>query len=106
MRKVDSASTRSHGGEDYFVYGLMDSLRPYSGTLPVQRFKLGTSGSNTKVGDMELQPAFQLTGKVVLPSDAQIPPNTFILIERDDAWDTQQTVLASDGSFGVSRSAP
>ncbi len=83
---------------DYYIYGLMDSTRPY-GAIPIQTVHAGKDGETTDIGDLVAQPAHRLAGRVVLDDGSPIPPNTRLLVDRSQAWDTSHLTLDQDGGF-------
>jgi hypothetical protein len=82
---------------DYFVYGMMNSLKP-NGT-PVRTIRTGGDGDTTEAGDLAATPAYRLAGRVVLADGKPVPPNTRLLACRADAWDVLELAVAEDGSF-------
>ena len=83
---------------DYYIYGLMDSTRPY-GAIPIQTVHTGKDGDTRDMDDLVAQPAHRLAGRVELADGSTIPPNTRLLIGRNEAWDTTQITLGPDGAF-------
>jgi len=51
--------------QQYFVYGLMDSLREY-GCVPAKRLRVTGDGSTKDAGELAVAPGLRLTGRVVL----------------------------------------
>lgn len=86
------------GGEECFVYGHMDSLKP-SGSVPAFRLKTGSPGTTVTTEDLKVQPAHVLRGRVVLANGGEIPEHTVILLCRRDAWDQSAAELGPDGGF-------
>ncbi|MDB6019134.1 MAG: hypothetical protein JWR19_3623 [Pedosphaera sp.] len=85
---------------DYYVYGLMNSLKPY-GAIPIVKLHTGSDGETTEVGDLVVVPAYRLSGRVVLADGQAVPPKTQLLVDRQDAWDVMQLTLGQDGSFDI-----
>ncbi len=83
---------------EYFVYGIMTSLRKRGG---VAAKSVKVAGDNTKidVGDLALEPAFRIAGRVALSDGKPLPPNTRVLFSRQDAWDSQTVEADADGNF-------
>ncbi len=52
-----------------------------------------------ELGDLELKPAFQVRGRVLLSDNKPIPDGMRVTISAEDAWDTQTALLQSDGRF-------
>jgi hypothetical protein len=84
--------------EDYFLYGLMDSLKAH-GAVAVRAVRAGASGSERDAGDLEIKPGFRLAGKLELADGKPVPAGTRVLLSREEAWDSQQAVVGADGSF-------
>jgi hypothetical protein len=59
-------------------------------------------GSKLDVGDLNVEPAYRITGRVVLSDGKSVPANTRMLFSREDAWDTQTVTVGQDGSFDAS----
>jgi hypothetical protein len=51
------------------------------------------------MGELSLEPTHRLAGRVVLDDGKPIPRGTQLYLGRDAAWDSQTTVLGSDGGF-------
>lgn len=84
--------------EGLILYGLMDSLKAH-GAIAAQKIRTGASGTKVDVGDSAVGPGHRLSGKLVLADGKPIPPGTRVILGREEAWDTQQAVVADDGSF-------
>ncbi len=83
---------------EYFVYGIMTSLRKRGG---VAARSVKVAGDNTKidVGDLAVEPAFRIAGRVALSDGKPLPANTRVLFSREDAWDSQTVQADADGNF-------
>jgi hypothetical protein len=77
---------------------LMKTLKPY-GAVPVAKLHSGADGETTDAGDLVVVPAYRLAGRVVLSDGQPVPPQTRLLVDRQEAWDSMQLNLAEDGSF-------
>ena len=84
--------------DDLYVYGLMNSLKTY-GAVPIHQVKTGSDGVTTDVGDLVVEEAHKLSGRIVLDDGGPVPPHTRVLISREQAWDTQTIELDEDGRF-------
>jgi hypothetical protein len=84
--------------EAHFIYGIMDSFRRF-GAIPVKAIRLEASGTSYHVGVLEVQPGHRLSGRVVLGDGKPVPPQTRVIIGREQAWDSQTAVAGKDGSF-------
>ena len=56
-------------------------------------------GSETKLGDLAVEPAYRITGRVVLSDGKPLPPHTRINIGRENAWDSQIIEVDPSGAF-------
>ena len=83
---------------DWYVYGKMDSIAALGATAPA---KLSTKRDNEEVnvGDIEIQPGYQLSGKVTLSDGAGMPSGMRITIGAKEGFDTQTVLLSPDGHF-------
>ena len=89
-----------HPNDDYFVYTTMGDAARLGGILLPERLSVGTDGTTTEVGDRTLSSAVhRVSGRVILTDGNPVPKNTRLLLGREEAWDSQQAVLAADGSF-------
>jgi hypothetical protein len=82
----------------YYFYSKMESLLE-TGALPVKTITAGASGTILKLGDIEVQPACRVAGRVVLSDHKPIPAQTRLVLGREQAWDYTEAILAPDGSF-------
>ncbi len=85
-------------GTEWAVYGTMNSVRHLGGT-DARVIRTGSDETEADVGDVNITPAFRLSGRVVLEDGKPIPPGMRIFIARDSAWDSQSADLPADGSF-------
>jgi hypothetical protein len=86
--------------DDYYVYGLMPSIKD-RGALPVKPVRVSADGTTTNVGELALVPGHTISGRVILSDGKAIPPDTRLLVARENAWDTQAVVLDAEGKFEV-----
>ena len=91
--------------KDYFIYGLVDSLKPF-GAIPGQKMRVSGDGSTTDVGDIAVQPGVRLAGQVVLADNGKFPPHTKLSVSLQDAWDSQVVELDGDGRFDFRQLPP
>jgi uncharacterized GH25 family protein len=82
----------------YNLYGIMQSFLNYGAVMSSQVSTEG-DGSRVDAGELVVGPAHRLAGRVVLDDGKPIPPETRLLVGREDAWDTLQIVLDQDGHF-------
>jgi len=83
---------------DFYIYSLMNTTKEF-GAVPIQKFRTGADGAITEIGDLIVGPAYRLQGRVVLSDGQPVPPNTRLLLSRDQAWDSMQLTLDKDGGF-------
>jgi hypothetical protein len=82
----------------FFLYGKMESLRPH-GALAIRPLAVGADETTTDAGVLAPEKGLRLSGRVVLSDGQPVPPETHVLIDRENAWDTQVVVAGTDGSF-------
>lgn len=85
---------------EYFVYGIMAGLGE-RGAIPIATIQVSGDGSTSDAGELKVQPAFKLAGRVILSDGKPVPAGTRVLIGRDDAWDTQIVTIDADGRFSA-----
>lgn len=104
---VNDVATDSNGhfqilnvppNREFVFFTKMDSLHG-DGALPNKIFNTGDSGAVQDLGELAVQPAFKVTGRIVLSDGKPIPAGTKLLLGREKAWDTAQVTLATDGAF-------
>ena len=86
--------------EDYFVYGIMDSLAQ-RGAIVARRVHAGTNGEITNTGDLTIEPAYKISGRLALSDGQPVPAHTRVLFSRADAWDSQKIEADANGTFTV-----
>ena len=87
-----------HAAENYFVYGLMGSIKE-GGAVVARQIHVGVEGSTTDVGDLPVVLGHRLKGRVLLSDDKPVPPKTRLMVSREDAWDSQRVELDPEGRF-------
>jgi hypothetical protein len=83
---------------EFVFFTKMDSLHG-DGALTGSVFTTGHSGAVQDLGDLAVQPAFKVAGRIMLSDGKPVPAGTKLLLDREKAWDTTQTKLADDCSF-------
>jgi beta-lactamase regulating signal transducer with metallopeptidase domain/uncharacterized GH25 family protein len=83
---------------DFWIYTGMSSMKK-SGAVPIQNIHSAKDGETTDVGDLVAVPAHRLAGRVVLADGAPLPPKVRLLVSRQEAWDSMQITLDTDGNF-------
>jgi hypothetical protein len=93
------AITNVPAGRIWMLYPKMESLA--SRGIGIQAVPLETrdDGQEVNVGDIQLDAAHTVKGRVELSDGKPIPPGMRITIGADQAWDSQMAEIAADGSF-------
>ncbi|HKX62185.1 MAG TPA: carboxypeptidase-like regulatory domain-containing protein, partial [Verrucomicrobiae bacterium] len=53
----------------------------------------------TDFGTLKVQTGHRVSGRVVLSDGKPVPPDTRIVLGREDAWDNREALLDSEGRF-------
>jgi len=82
----------------YNLYGIMQTLQNYGAVVSSQ---VSTEGDGSKVdaGDLVVDPAHRLAGRVVLDDGKPFPAKTRLLVSLEAAWDSLHIELDQDGHF-------
>jgi Carboxypeptidase regulatory-like domain len=91
--------------QTWYFYGLMDSLKAH-GSIPIRTVKTEGHGSTLELGDIEVQPGYRLSGRLVLSDGKPAPAETRVLVGRETAWDTQTVTVDADGRFSFTGLPP
>lgn len=93
------AITNVPAGRIWVAYPKMESLAERN--LAGQSLALETrdNGEEVNVGDIELAPAYKLSGQVVLTDGKPIPTGMRILLSAENGFDSQTALLPADGRF-------
>jgi hypothetical protein len=83
---------------EFVLYATMTSLKGV-GAVPEKVFATGRTQTIQNLGDLVVQPGFQVSGRVVLSNGKPIPPGTKLLLGREKAWDHAEAVLDDTGRF-------
>jgi beta-lactamase regulating signal transducer with metallopeptidase domain len=83
---------------DFIVGATMGSIKAL-GAIPIQSFHTARDGEITDVKDLAVGPAHRLGGQVVLADGRPLPPNTRMLVGRDEASDSVELTLDENGRF-------
>ena len=87
--------------QPYYVYGKMESLQGV-GVVDSRTFRTGEHGSRVSTGEFEVTQGLGVSGRVLMPDGAPVPPKTNLMFSRSKAWDTLACELDSDGRFDAS----
>ena len=93
------AFTNVPAGRIWYLYGKMDSLGPQGLVADIIECATKDNGQEVNLGDINVKPAYALRGKVVLSDGKPIPANMRLLLSSDRVMDSQNLVLAEDGTF-------
>jgi len=83
---------------EWYLYAKMDSIAQQGATIPVE-VKTSHDKEYVHAPDLSVQPGFRLKGTVVLSDGKAIPSGMHIGIGSDRFYDTQTTILSTDGHF-------
>jgi protocatechuate 3,4-dioxygenase beta subunit len=94
------AFTLEHLGPnvEYVIYGKMKSVSEL-GSVPIQRATTQGDEDVLELTEVEIQPAYTVSGRVRLSDEKPIPSNVTLYLGREDAWDSQTIKLPKDGAF-------
>jgi len=89
-----------HANDEYFVYTTIGDAVRLGGILLPERISVAADGTTTELGDRTLSAAVHhVSGRVMLTDSKPVPPHTRMGLFREEAWDSQQAMLAADGTF-------
>jgi hypothetical protein len=86
-------------GRILYIYPKMESLAPLGFAGNPEPLETKDDGQEIHIGDLKLQPAYTLRGKVVLTDGAEVGKQMRVTIGADEIMDSQMVVLGPDGSF-------
>lgn len=87
-------------GREYYVYTFMKDAATNGGVASVRKIRAGRDGETTAIGNLVVQPAFRIAGRLIQPNGAPLPAGTRIMLGREQAWDQLPNVdVAADGRF-------
>jgi hypothetical protein len=87
-------------GRDYFIYTMMKDAKQNGGVAAIRKARAGRDGETSAVGDLIVEPAFRIAGRLVLANGAPLPPGARIMLGREEAWDQLPNVdVSPDGRF-------
>jgi hypothetical protein len=91
-----------HPDEDYFVYGLMESLPEGDGdAVAARQVHVGGEGTTAQAGDLPVVLGHRIKGRVLLSDEKPVPPRTRLMVSRQDAWDSRRVELDPEGRFEI-----
>lgn len=86
-------------GKEIGITVSMDSLKDLGRAVPVQKFSVEPTQAEIPGVALNLQAAATIKGRIILPGGAPIPDNTRLFLSREAAWDSQELIVAKNGSF-------
>jgi hypothetical protein len=86
-------------GRVWVAYPKMESLTSQGIGSDVVLLETKDDGEDVNIGDINLQRAFRLRGKVVLTDGKPVPDNMHVTLSADRAWDSQIVTIGKDGEF-------
>ena len=87
-------------GKECFIYSHMCEAGANGGVVSWHKFTTGADSTITGLGDLIVQPAFRVSGRVVLSDGKPLPRGIRAMLSRDEAWDQLPNVpVKPDGSF-------
>ena len=85
---------------DYHLFGKMETVGRH-GALPARPVHVGRDRETTDIGDLAVQPAFRVGGRVRLEDGGSLPDKSRLLIGRDQTSDVLLVELGVNGEFDV-----
>jgi hypothetical protein len=85
---------------DYDLYGKMETVGRHGATA-LRPVHVGRDGTKTDIGDLPVQAARRLSGRVVLADGEKLPEKSRLLIGRDRVSDLLSVDLGAEGEFDV-----
>jgi hypothetical protein len=92
------AITNVPPGVEWYLYGKMESLASRGATQIVECVTKD-DGQDIDLGDIEVQSAYAVRGRVVLADGRSIAAGSRVVLSSTRAWDSQTTTLDADGRF-------
>jgi beta-lactamase regulating signal transducer with metallopeptidase domain/uncharacterized GH25 family protein len=86
---------------EFQLYTLMSSMKN-QGAVPARQIHTGQDGETTDAGELAVEPAHRVAGRVVLADDQPVPAKTRLYLGRENGWDSLQVMLGQDGVFDLS----
>jgi hypothetical protein len=91
--------------EEYAIFTIVGS-EPQKLVFTAKRFKARADRQERDLGDLELQPALRMAGKVEVPAGQSLPADAKITLDNDPAWDLIAVPVGKDGRFVADGLAP
>jgi len=83
---------------EYVLCGTMQSLGE-RGCIPANNVHTGDDGSTSDIGDVEVKPAFVLSGQIRLTDGKPLPAHQHVQLSREKPWDFLQIETDEAGRF-------
>jgi uncharacterized GH25 family protein len=84
--------------DQYQIIAAMQSLGDRGATSPVT-IKSNADETPADAGDLTVEPAFTVSGEIILPPGKKIPPNASAFLSIEDSADSTSAKIAPDGKF-------
>ncbi len=88
-------------GNRFLLNTKMKEMEERGIALTPQKVQTGVDGTTVNLGDLKLDPAFTIQGKIVTADNQPLPSRTRIYLGLDDAWDNQEVRADDDGWFQI-----
>jgi len=83
----------------FVLHTRMGDMRQMGLTLPAQTVVSGADNTVLDLGDLKTQPAYRITGRLVLSDDQAVPRLTRLDLRIPDVRDQQSAPVGGDGGF-------
>ena len=92
--------------QGYAIFSHVPGNPETSPVLATKRFRVPGDGATRDLGPLEVIPPLSLGGRLVMPDDAPVPPETRLALGRDPAWDLVEVPVSDDGTFSIAPLPP
>ena|GEM_PF-1129420 len=83
----------------YAIFSNVSGNSPTSPVLATRTFMVPADGASRDLGTISALLPMSLSGRIIMPDGAKIPPETCVSIGRNPAWDLIAVPVAEDGTF-------
>jgi hypothetical protein len=92
--------------QKYAIFSSVSSNSPTSAVLATRTLMVPADGASIDIGILPALPPMRLSGRVIFPDGARVPPQSKVSLGRDPAWDLIAVPVAEDGTFSVAPLPP
>ena len=92
--------------QKYAIFSNVSNNSPASPVLATRTLTVPADGDSRDLGTLPAMPPLTLSGRLVMPDGAKVPPQTKVSLGRDPAWDLIAIPVADDGSFSIAPLPP